>query len=104
MYILTDYECASSGDSFVQICQKSPSTTIVGRYTAGAIDYANCCIQSYDSFDFLYPTTKISAVDDGRGIDGVGVKPDQYIPWEPSMLDEDIHLHTVLDLIEKEKA
>ncbi|MYL44986.1 hypothetical protein GLV94_04975 [Virgibacillus halodenitrificans] len=98
--ILTDVYCGSSGDSFVEICKHSPKVTVVGRPTLGLNDYANLAIMKLNNkFELWYPTSKLSNVDDGKGMTGIGIKPDIYIPWTPAHLQEDLDMKRALEII-----
>lgn len=98
--ILTDVYCGSSGDSFVEICQHSSKVTVVGRPTLGLNDYANLAIKKLENkFELWYPTSKLSKVDDGKGMTGIGILPDVYIPWSPAHLQEDLDMKKALEII-----
>ena len=101
--VLIDTYCGSSGDQFALFASQSPLTRLVGRHTRGILDYSNLAIQRFEaaSFEFWYPTSKNTRVDSGQGIDGVGVKPDIYIPWTPEHLDKDLDLEQALVLLQK---
>lgn len=101
IYVLTDSYCGSSGDSFVYLAKKSPKVTVVGRNTMGVLDYSNCVVAKVDNFEILYPTSRMSWVEDGRGIDYIGVTPDVYIPFTPKHLIEDVDFNWVIKDINK---
>lgn len=102
VYILSDVYCGSSGDQFVENCRESSKVMVIGRPTAGVTDYSNLIILPMGKdFEFLYPTSRRSAIDDGRGYTGKGVPVDKYIPWTPKHLDRDVDLEYTLSLIDE---
>lgn len=96
VYVLCDRKCGSSGDNFIHIISASPKVTIIGRNSAGVIDYANEAAEVFPAFEFWYPTTRTTAIDQGKGVDNIGYAPDIHIPWTPKMLTEDVDLNYVL--------
>ncbi|HAT53722.1 MAG TPA: hypothetical protein DCW31_00455 [Lactobacillus sp.] len=96
VYVLCDRYCGSSGDNFIHIVSASPKVTIVGRNSAGIIDYANVAAEVFPDFEFWYPTTRTTAIDQGKGVDNIGYAPDIHIPWTPDMLMSDVDLNYVL--------
>ncbi|MCM3238899.1 S41 family peptidase [Heyndrickxia oleronia] len=102
--VMTDVTCGSSGDSFVEICKRSSKVTVIGRPTAGLNDYANLAVMKWhDQFELWYPTSRLSRIDNGKGMTGVGIKPHIHIPWTPKHLIDDVDIQTALKLLE-EKA
>lgn len=98
---MTDVYCGSAGDSFIENCKMSSKVTVIGRPTAGLNDYANLAIQRWDEgFELWYPTSRLSRIDSGRGMTGVGVEPHIYIPWSPQHLKEDVDLAAALRLVD----
>lgn len=98
--VLTDVYCGSSGDSFVEACKLSDKVTVVGRPTAGLNDYTNLTIMKWEEgFELWYPTSKLRRVDDGKGMSGIGIESDVYIPWTPRHIEEDIDIKKALELI-----
>ncbi|WLR57468.1 S41 family peptidase [Mesobacillus subterraneus] len=99
--VMTDVFCGSAGDSFVEACKKSSKITVMGRPTAGLNDYANLAIQRWDEgYELWYPTSRLSRIDHGRGMTGVGIEPHIYIPWTPLHLEEDVDLAAALKLVD----
>ncbi|UOQ84934.1 S41 family peptidase [Gracilibacillus salinarum] len=100
--VLTDVYCGSSGDSFVELCKNSSKVIVMGRPTLGLNDYANIAIMELaDKFELWYPTTKLSRVDEGKGMSGKGIQPDIYIPWSPQHIKEDVDLKEALQKVTK---
>ncbi|MGM9969198.1 MAG: S41 family peptidase [Anaeroplasma sp.] len=101
IWIITDQGCGSSGDAFVEIMSYSPKVKIIGRPTLGITDYSNCTLATWDNFQMLYPTSRVSELDKGMGLGHRGVAVDYYIPWTPEHLKKDVDLKFVMDLISK---
>lgn len=100
--VLSDTFCGSSGDSFVEICRKSPKVTVLGRASMGLNDYANVAAQTWDSgFVLNYPTSRLSRIDEGNGMTGVGILPHIHIPWTPAHLHKDVDMEYAMDLLNK---
>lgn len=103
VYVITDEECASSGDAFVRDISKCSKVTVVGRPTMGILDYSNCTGEFYDDYVLVYPTSRSLYLDQGIHMRHAGVPVDIHIPWTPKHCTRDVDLETVLDLIEKNK-
>ncbi|MFD4707748.1 S41 family peptidase [Gottfriedia sp. NPDC058432] len=98
--LLTDSMCGSSGDSFVEICKKSRKVTVIGRPTKGLNDYTNLTSMKWNNeFELMYPTSRLSRIDKGEGMSGIGIKPHNYIPWSPNHLEEDIDLNSAMSVL-----
>lgn len=98
--VLADVYCGSSGDAFVETAALSDKVTIMGRGTAGITDYSNLAIQEYDNtFAFMYPTSRSSKIDHGKGLTGKGIQPDIYIPWTPEHIKRDIDLENAIEYL-----
>lgn len=101
--LLTDVYCGSSGDSFVEVCKNSFKVTVIGRPTSGVNDYSNLAIMRWrETFELLYPTSKLSVVDEGKGMSGVGIQPDMYVPWTSEHIETDVDYMKALELLEKQ--
>lgn len=94
--ILTDECCGSSGDSFVEIFKTFEKVTVVGRPTFGILDYSNVIFKEYEGYSFMYPTSRLSILDDGEGMARHGIPVDIYVPWTPEELEHDVMLDKVL--------
>lgn len=98
--VMIDRYCGSSGDSFADICKKSPKITLIGRATFGVIDYSNVAEEEFeDEFSLMYPTSVMDSVKYGKGIDNIGVQPDIYIPWTPEHIKRDVDLEKAMELL-----
>lgn len=106
IYVLIDQYCASSGENFARAVRHSEKVTLIGRNTAGILDYSNVITESItDDLNIIYPTTRLIKGNKVLGIDNIGVSPDIYVPWTPKALEIDIDLNKVVQLeknIEKE--
>lgn len=100
--VLADVTCASSGDSFVETCKKSSKVKVIGRPTLGVNDYANLAIKSWNGlFELWYPTSRLSRIDEGKGMTGVGITPHVHIPWTPEHIFEDIDMKMALNILKE---
>ncbi|ERL65852.1 hypothetical protein L248_1928 [Schleiferilactobacillus shenzhenensis LY-73] len=99
MHHLLLVSLGSAGDSFVLVAKNAPKVTVVGRNTMGVWDYANVATQSYTGFDLNYPISRAAWVDEGKGIDGIGVPPDIHLPWTPATITEDLDLKKALAVL-----
>lgn len=101
VYIITDENCASSGDAFIEIMSVCPKITVIGRPTMGIQDYSSVCEVPLGDFLFVYPTTRLTAIDKGIMQTKNGVPVDVYIPWTPEFLTRDVDLEMAMNLIKK---
>ncbi|MDA2167185.1 S41 family peptidase [Bacillus cereus] len=102
--ILTDVTCGSSGDSFVEVAKKSLKVKVIGRPTAGVNDYSNLVVMEWaDTFALYYPTSRLSIIDKGEGMSGIGIQPHIHIPWTPEHIQEDVDLKLALELLQNEE-
>ena len=99
--VLTDNRCGSSGDSFIELAKMSNKITVIGRATMGLNDYANLAIKKWpEGFELMYPTSRLSRIDKGEGMTGVGIKPELYIPWTPEHIFMDKDMEKAIELLE----
>ncbi len=75
--VLVDGDCASTTEQFLLEAVQSSKVTLMGRHTAGILDYSNVREQSFDCLPFTlhYATTRSRRIDQGKGIDNVGIQP-----------------------------
>ncbi|WP_339253441.1 S41 family peptidase [Sporosarcina sp. FSL W8-0480] len=100
--VLSDVFCGSSGDSFVEAAKKSSKVTVIGRATMGLNDYANLVTAKWaEGFELMYPSSRLSRIDKGEGMTGVGIVPHEYIPWTPEHIVEDIDVKKALELLSR---
>ena len=99
VFVITDEGCASSGEAFVEAMAFSPKVEVVGRPTCGIIDYSNCNMRSFDDFMLVYPTSRDTRIDQGKGVSQKGVPVDHYIPWTPDSIGKDPELEYIKEQI-----
>ncbi|MBD7983920.1 peptidase [Sporosarcina sp. Sa2YVA2] len=98
--VMTDVMCGSAGDSFVELVKKSNKVTVIGRATLGLNDYANLVSAKWDEgFELMYPSSRLSRIDRGEGMTGVGITPHIHIPWTPEHLTEDVDLKKAFEFL-----
>ncbi|QTD39591.1 S41 family peptidase [Sporosarcina sp. Te-1] len=102
--VLTDNMCGSAGDSFVEQVKESSKVTVIGRATLGLNDYANLAVQNWDGYTLMYPTSRLSRIDKGEGMTGVGITPHVHIPWTPEHITGDPDMERALAMLEGEAA
>jgi hypothetical protein len=95
--LLTDTFTENAAETFVQMAQRSPLVSVVGRPTMGSIDYSDIVALAFDeNYTLVYPMSKTEAAVHGQGISGHGLSPDCYIAWTPEECHRDILLTTAL--------
>lgn len=84
--VLIDKGCASAAEQFLLEARQSKKVTLCGVSTQGVLDYANLCIFKVEGIPGVldYPTTRSRRIDQGQGIDNVGIKPDVHINFKES--------------------
>lgn len=95
--VLTDYYCASSAESFVEIASRLQKVMIIGRPTMGVNDYANLTYFDFGEYVLHYPTSRSRAIDLGKGTRGRGLQPNIYIPWTPNHIHADVDLAAAVE-------
>lgn len=100
IYVLSDYFCGSSGETFVRNVKKSPKVTVLGRPTMGIMDIFNVIDVDFDEYSFFYGVSKSA---DEDTYNGIGVQPNVYIPWTPEHFEKDVDLERALNLITQKK-
>ena len=76
--ILIDKHCASATEEFLLAARQSKKVSLLGQSTAGVLDYSNMLSANFPckKFKIRYATTRSRRLDNGQGIDGIGIKPD----------------------------
>ena len=97
VFVLTDGNCGSSGDNCVQILGAFPKVTVVGRPTMGILDYSNVAVQDYGDFSLMYPTSRLTYLDNGIHMMADGIEVDEYIPWTPEHIEKDVDVEYILN-------
>jgi len=77
--------------------KKMPKVTVLGRPTMGILDYSNCCVKDFGDYKLLFPTSRDTRIDQGKGMNDRGVEPDILIPWTPEHLERDVDLEECLN-------
>lgn len=100
IYVLSDFFCGSSGETFVKNVKNSPKVTVLGRPTMGIMDIFNVITVDYGEYEFYYGISKSA---DEHAYNGIGIQPDVYIPWIPNHLEKDVDLEFALNLIKQKE-
>jgi hypothetical protein len=76
--VLMDDRCASAAEEFLLMAKQSKKVTLMGQHSAGILDYANVLQAPFPCmpFFFNYATSRSQRIDQGKGIDNIGVQPD----------------------------
>lgn len=99
--VITDTYCGSSGDQFIYDVKQASKVTVIGRPTAGILDYSNLTSIKIDEvFQLMYPTSKMASVIEGRFTYN-GIEPDIYIPWTPKHIESDLDLKEALKVLDR---
>ena len=87
--VMMDRGCGSSCESFVQVAEQSEKVTTIGQNSAGVSDYGNLhtIVGPCGRFQMSYPTSRYCRVDEGRGIDFIGIDPDVRVGEEEDWLE-----------------
>ncbi|MBM7613749.1 S41 family peptidase [Alkaliphilus hydrothermalis] len=98
--VITDIYCGSSGDQFIYDVKQANKVTVIGRPTAGILDYSNLTSIKIDEvFHLMYPTSKLGNVVENRFTYN-GIEPDIYIPWTPEHIERDVDLEEALKILD----
>ncbi|WP_239734544.1 S41 family peptidase [Mammaliicoccus sp. G-M28] len=96
--VLCDFECGSSGESFVEIVQRFTNIEVIGRPTRGMNDYSNVMIINLnDNFILSVPHSKDGRIDTGKSMAKNGISVNYYVPWTPKELNEDVILNIAIN-------
>lgn len=99
--VITDTYCGSSGDQFIYDVKQASKVTVIGRPTAGVLDYSNLTSIKIDEvFQLMYPTSKMASVIEKRFTYN-GIEPDIYIPWTPEHIESDLDLREALKILNR---
>lgn len=80
--LLLNDGCASSCEQFVLAASQSDKVTLIGRPTAGVLDYGNLHTATFPcgKWQLSWPTSRSMRIDRGQGIDGKGIAPQVQPP------------------------
>lgn len=97
VYVLTDKDCAGTGEMLVALAKKSPKVTLVGRPTKGTMATFNVVGVDVGDVVLYYPTS----IMDEKSVfaSNEGIVPHIEVPWTPQHLIEDVDVKKVLSLI-----
>ncbi|WP_026477100.1 S41 family peptidase [Alkaliphilus transvaalensis] len=99
--VITDTYCGSSGDQFIYDVKQASKVTVMGRPTAGVLDYSNLTSIKIDEvFQLMYPTSKMASVMK-KQFTYNGIEPDIYIPWTPEHIEKDLDLEEALKILDR---
>lgn len=92
--ILTDVTCEYAGEWLVSCVKGLEKVTVIGRPTAGMLDYTQRISVDYDDImaRFTYPMSRTKDAKEGHGVAFRGVEPDIYIPFSREECTEDLIL------------
>ena len=97
--VLTDRATSDAAEWFARVARTSPRATVVGRATAGGLDYSNPVSLTFGTrYMLVYPMSKTKAAAEGRGLHGVGVVPHVVVPFTPDECFCDVVLQNALAL------
>ncbi len=103
--VMTDSNCASAAEYFVETCMESSKVTVVGRSTMGVNDYSDLVIKHWDNmFSLYYPVSRIALKTPNDPVHGKGIQPHHYVPWTPQHLREDVDLYCALEMFQTKCA
>ena len=79
--ILVNKRCASTTEQFLLYAKQSSKVILLGENTQGTLDYSNMRETNFSCLPYVldYATTKSRRLNIKRGIDNIGIKPDQYL-------------------------
>ncbi len=62
----------------------------------GILDYSNCCVKDFGDYELLFPTSRDTRIDQGKGrmIRELNGYPDS---WTPEHLERDVDLEKCLN-------
>lgn len=97
--LLTDTFCEHEGEQFVAMAQRCGSKVVtIGRPTMGTLDYFDPIHMVLNEHMTLsYPIRMTKAAYEGRGISEKGLPVDEYIPWTPAEIGEDLILKRAME-------
>lgn len=100
--ILIDVYCQKACEEFLMYAKASKKVTLVGRATKGALDYSNIYGEEVgEHFILSYPVCYYGRVNEGQGIDYIGIEPDVLVPWTPEHIEEDVDLNIAIKYLKR---
>ncbi len=97
--VLTDTFCEDEGEQFAAMCRRcGGKVRTIGRPTMGTLDFFDpITVQLNAHMSLSYPIAMTKAAYEGRGIAEKGLPVDEYIPWTPEEIGEDLLLKRALE-------
>lgn len=88
--ILINKNCGSTTEEFLLLAKQSSKVTLMGEPTAGVLDYANVRGADFSCMPYMlyWATTRSKRIDQGMGIDNVGIMPDKKLKPEEDWINE----------------
>jgi C-terminal processing protease CtpA/Prc len=76
--VIMNEKVGSTAEEFLLEARQSKKVKLFGNHSQGVLDYANVCVKAFEcfAFDLHYPISRSRRIDQGAGIDNVGIKPD----------------------------
>lgn len=93
---------ARACEDFLLYARASKKVTLIGRCTKGALDYSNIYGEEVgEDYVLSYPVCYFGRVNEGKGIDFIGIEPDIVVPWTPEHLERDTDIQVALKYLKK---
>jgi hypothetical protein len=82
--ILINGECGSTTEEFLLQASQSRKVVLMGQHTAGVLDYANVRGTDFSCMPYMlyWATSKSRRINQGLGIDNIGIRPDVLLKPE----------------------
>jgi C-terminal processing protease CtpA/Prc len=87
--ILINGGCGSTTEEFLLQARQSRKVVLMGEHTAGVLDYANVRGADFSCMPYMlyWATSKSRRINQGQGIDNVGIQPDVQLKPEINWID-----------------
>ncbi len=97
--VLTDCFCEQEGERFVALCRRcGDKLRVIGRPTRGTLDcFDPITVALNEHMTLSYPIAMSVEAYEGRGIAETGLPVDEYLPWTPEEIAEDLLLKKALE-------
>ncbi len=95
--VLTDTWCRDGGETLA-LAAKRAGAHLIGRPTMGTLDYcADLAMVLDERFVLRWPSAVTKTAREGHGMKGVGIAPDEYIPFTPEETQRDLLLAAAMN-------
>lgn len=99
--VLTDTWCRDAAETLALAARRA-GAHLMGRPTLGTVDtLAPVSYELDERYVLTWPTALSKAAFEGRGIQGTGIQPEEYIPWTPEECSRDLLLEAARAYINK---